>query len=147
MGEPRRTALLVIALVAIMATVCAPAPAQNTFPETARAAQDQYGQPPGSGDAQPTATAAPQSGGEQSRPGGGDDDDSSGPSRGDGSPGGREQGAGNPAGTALPLQDAKGGKLPFTGLDLLALVLLGALLVAAGSALAVVARRRGTNTA
>ncbi len=49
-----------------------------------------------------------------------------------GNPGGI---AGTQNGDALPLRDSQGGSLPFTGLDLVLIVLLGLGLLAAGSAL------------
>ena len=137
------TALLVLAL----ATCAAPAGAQDWFPTTARAAQDQYGQP----ESQP----APQTGGGQGQRPAGEDggsgrEQSRDPGAGRGGGDGRAPGSGagpagtgtSPAGTTLPLRDAQGGRLPFTGLDLAALMLLGVLLVAAGCVLAAVARRR-----
>lgn len=51
-------------------------------------------------------------------------------------------GRGDSNGNGLPLATAKGGQLPFTGLDLLMLSSLGALLLAGGFGLRAVARSR-----
>lgn len=105
---------------------------------------DQYGQPPGT---QPTPSPTPSgSGGEQSRPDDDSDDDDGGNGgangdRDDGDGGGRDAGTDREVGAnGLPLRDARGGSLPFTGLDLSLIVLAGLALTAGGFAIRAVQR-------
>lgn len=145
-GTTRMVAMGVTALLAL--SLAPAAQAQNGFP-AAKAAVDQYEPPPqpppnpGQGNA--GGNRPPGSGNEASRPnrnrgargpaGGAGPDSASG---GNG-PGGGVRSA---RGGALPLAQAEGGRLPFTGLDLLMVATLGALLMAAGFGVRIVSRAR-----
>ena len=132
----RLTAALVAALLLALGAGAVSASAQFTNYQAAQ--DDQYGQPPGS---QPTPPPNPTdkpngrpddpgngNGREQGR--GNDDDDAGVGGAGDGRNGG---GVGGNQDT-LPLRAAQGGSLPFTGLDLSLIVLLGLVLTAGGVA-------------
>ena len=119
------------------------------LPSTAMAQtppDDQYGQPPGT---QPTPTPTPGGTGQEQE---NEDDDESGDDAEDGGagpggdggngPGGASNDPGDVTATDLPLRDAEGGSLPFTGLDLSLVVLLGLLAVGAGFAIRAVQRRK-----
>ena len=149
-GSLKRTGA-VAAVAAALACLVLPgaAVAQNGFTDFRQAAQDQYGGP-GGGGTNPGGGGNPGGG----NPGGGNP--------GGGKPGGKPKGGGREqsrpssrrrgvgaagrrdrreSGSGLPLEDSRGGSLPFTGLDLTLLVLIGALLVVAGC-LAALAERR-----
>ena len=123
------TASLVAVLVALLAF---PVGASAQFQQ--QPAEDQYGQPPaGAGTQGDNADDGP--GREQSR----DDGDEDGEGNGGGGPGGGSgpgsEDRGGVGGSELPLRDAEGGSLPFTGLDLTLLVLLGVMLAGGGFAI------------
>jgi hypothetical protein len=126
MGRNTRSELTMRWMALALAVVLAlPGIAAAQFEQ--QPAQDQYGQPPASQPGQG-------SGGEQSR---GDDDGRAGNGAGGGSrnDGGDRLSDAGEGGGGVPLRDAEGGSLPFTGLDLTAVVLLGLLLAGTGFAL------------
>jgi len=123
---------LVIALVAVPSAVAAPVERATPFTDYRQATADQYGTPPGGGVAPggtgnvpptitgPTTTVtAPPEGGT-----------------------GPDTGANEPAGTTAPVSGSAGSRLPFTGFNLLLVILIGASLVAAGAFLRVGERLR-----
>ena len=155
-----------LTIAAITLTVLGAQPA-HAFNNHRAAAVDQYGeatptptptatpgQGPGNGQAASAGNSPPPAGGGNGRgPRGGSDDPGSDRERRGtrrrGSDGAgvapdsvrNRPGAGQ-AGDVLPLTKPRGGKLPFTGLDLMLVVFLGVLLVVAGLALRLVRRRR-----
>lgn len=116
--------------------------------------EDQYGQPPGTQPTPtPTPTPPPNGGpGEDEEPAGeGEEQGGGGGNRGDDGKAGPGGGAGPDTSErgGLPLREAEGGSLPFTGLDLTLLVLIGLLLAGAGFALRAAQRTaaaRGTRS-
>ena len=142
----------VAAFAAALLLVPASAPAQFSQQPT----QDQYGQPPGSTppprSENPPGRSGEAPGREQSR----DPDAGGGGRQGDGPRGGTGPDTasgggvgGAVAGNELPLRDAEGGSLPFTGLDTTLMILLGLMLAGAGFAIraaqrATAARRAGS---
>ena len=151
----------------LLALLPAAASAQtNGFQDFSRAADAQYGSP------EPTPTASP-SGGAQAQgsqandPSPGAGSAGRGKSKGDfaegekasrrGSRGNRDGstgrdgilggGAGGAKDPALPLTSAQGGRLPFTGLDLLLVACLGLALLAAGCAIRFAASVRSRSVA
>jgi hypothetical protein len=119
--------------VAAQAQVRAPA-----FTDYGRSTADQYGSP--GGDSSGVAGAS-SSGGAAGKP-----DTSSSATNPSHDVGGRAHGrsggAGQERGSALPLRDATGGGLPFTGFDLTLVALLGIVLLALGAALRLAVRTR-----
>ena len=146
MQERNLTGWVAVRWIAVLLVVLAlPATALAQTPP-----DDQYGQPPGT---QPTPTPTPSgTGSEQENPDGDDGDD--GDEGGDGEPvpggdggsgpGGAENTPGGVTATDLPLRDAEGGSLPFTGVDLSLIVLLGLLAVGGGFAIRAVQRRNAS---
>jgi hypothetical protein len=139
-------------VLGVALAVAAPASAQ-----TPAAADDQYGQPV---PAQPTpapeqtpvpdGSKAPDQGGQAPTSGSGDDGGGPGVDvrgeRESGTVGGSgESGASGDA--ALPLADSRGSELPFTGFDVAALVFLALALLAAGTLIRALARRRAAGDA
>lgn len=142
----------------------------QTFPDHRAAAVDQYEEPTPTPTPSPTPGGGNQGSGAGGNPGGGnngggkpgggnnrgggkgasrgDDDDPSGLGIAPDSAGNPKPGGGGPAvaGDVVPLTDSKGGRLPFTGLDLLTVALLGCALIALGSLLALATRRRRSAT-
>jgi hypothetical protein len=103
----------------------APAAGAQQFEDYGRAAADQYGPPP----ATPTPRPRPSGGvaGERAN--------------------GDEGGVPAEQGQALPLHASREQRLPFTGLNLDGLILVGVALTAAGLVLRLVARRRTPGSA
>ena len=159
MSSRVRTAGLAFALI-ISLTIPVAALGQ-TFTDHRQAVADQYGSP-GSGGAGVGGAGAGQAGNQgndvEGRGASRDDDDTRGDGAGRGRRGarggdGRAEVSPDQAGArggdgVLPLGDAQGGRLPFTGLDVGLIALLGVMLLVAGSAARVVARRgaRGERT-
>lgn len=138
---------MIVALAAMV--VCAPAtPAAAQFQNPNQPAVDAGDIPQTQG---PSGTVTPDDGGiAPDNDSGTDDrdlDDEGGNAgaggSGDGDPGGVAGSEGAlENGAALPLADAEGGSLPFTGFDLALVVMLGLMLLAAGAAVRLGLRAR-----
>lgn len=147
--------MFVLAFAMVLALALAPAAsAQNGFP-VAKAANHQY-EPhppsdPGNGNGNgPPAGKPPQNPGKPKSGSGGNAKNKVGagvkPDSADGRRGVLGAGTGGADRNGLPLATARGGRLPFTGLDLLMLSSLGALLLAAGFGIRAVTRVRANRS-